>query len=157
MGQTVKPAPKPRPPYEPPKNYIEEVAPVPVPPIKTEAPILVEDEPHQDDGGGQLVGIEEEQYHDDQGYGYEEQGYDESMQAYDQGHQQFGDSSQGWGSKAFQCEQCDKSFSSKKSLQNHRNSHRGRTFCEHCNRNFSTVSNLKAHMNMLHQEGFFGS
>ena len=59
----------------------------------------------------------------------------------------------GWNiSKLFSCHECGKSYSNKKALQNHNNSHKGLTFCDICNKNFSTVSNLRAHMNSLHFE-----
>merc|ERR1712032_651054 len=54
--------------------------------------------------------------------------------------------------KGFPCQYCEKSFSSKKSLQNHTTSHMGLTLCVPCNRHFSTASNLKAHVNLMHPE-----
>ena len=59
----------------------------------------------------------------------------------------------GWNiSKQFSCHECGKSYSNKKALQNHTNSHKGLTFCEICSKNFSTVSNFRAHMNSHHFE-----
>ena len=57
----------------------------------------------------------------------------------------------GWHSKLqFACEICFKSFSNKKSLQNHAGIHKGKTTCTVCNTVFSTTSNLNFHMRKIH-------
>ena len=67
----------------------------PLPPIKTETNLLVEEDHSQEEVGGQLVGLEEqEQYQEDQVYEYQ-QDYDASMQGYDMGQQQQADISTG--------------------------------------------------------------
>ena len=60
-----------------------------------------------------------------------------------------------WGSAwppklQFSCDICFKSFSNKKSLQNHAGIHKGKTTCTVCNTVFSTTSNLNFHMRKTH-------
>ena len=56
-----------------------------------------------------------------------------------------------WQSKLqFSCDICLKSFSNKKSLQNHLGIHKGKTTCQICNTVFSTTSNLNFHMRKIH-------
>ena len=52
----------------------------------------------------------------------------------------------------FSCDFCPKTFSNKKSLQNHRGIHKGRTTCSVCQNIFSSVSNLNTHMRSAHGE-----
>jgi hypothetical protein len=55
-----------------------------------------------------------------------------------------------WQSKQFSCDICFKTFSNKKSLQNHAGIHKGKTTCTVCNTVFSTTSNLNFHMRKIH-------
>ena len=56
-----------------------------------------------------------------------------------------------WQNKLqFSCDICFKSFSNKKSLQNHLGIHKGKTTCQICNTVFSTTSNLNFHMRKIH-------
>ena len=56
-----------------------------------------------------------------------------------------------WQNKPqFSCDICLKSFSNKKSLQNHLGIHKGKTTCQICNTVFSTTSNLNFHMRKIH-------
>jgi len=55
-----------------------------------------------------------------------------------------------WENKEFSCDICCKVFTNKKSLQNHRNIHKGRTKCPVCQKVFSTTSNMGLHMRNTH-------
>ena len=55
-----------------------------------------------------------------------------------------------WTNKQFSCDICFKEFTNKKSLQNHRNIHKGRTKCPVCEKVFSTTSNMGLHMRNTH-------
>jgi len=120
-----------------------------VPRIKTEAPVILDDCITEPEVSHEVV--ENSQYQESQDeYGYE-QHYQESSLVY-QEEEEMMNTAQGWNfSKQFSCYECGKSYSNKKALQNHRNSHKGLTFCEVCSKHFSTVSNLRAHMN-IHQK-----
>jgi len=150
--QQIRPSPAPsRPPYEPPQvqqqnDQMVEVAEVVGSNIKTEPQQQVVDLGGDDESGVVEYG-EEEEYQ----YGSQDYHYQEDL------HQGMGDAGAagGWNPptfKGFPCQYCEKSFSSKKSLQNHTTSHMGLTLCVPCNRHFSTASNLKAHVNLMHPE-----
>jgi len=150
----VRPVPKARP-----QN--EEVTSLPA--IKTETPILVEEDPSQDIGGGQLVGLEvQEQYHDDQSYSYEQEEYDTSMQGYDEGHQQQGDISTGDldfdtffnqnvarmdGARGLQCLLCSKISENQCSMKIHFEVHHYHLEykCPGCPMNYRTKNSLCVH------------
>jgi len=148
--QQIRPSPvPPRPPYEPPpaqQSGQMEVAEVVGSNIKTEPQQQVVDLGGEDESGVVEYG-EEEEYQ----YGGQDYHYQEDL------HQGMGEAGAagGWNPptfKGFPCQYCEKSFSSKKSLQNHTTSHMGLTLCVPCNRHFSTASNLKAHVNLMHPE-----
>ncbi|XP_037078442.1 oocyte zinc finger protein XlCOF15-like [Pollicipes pollicipes] len=54
------------------------------------------------------------------------------------------------GDQPWSCDQCDKSFSLRKSLIRHRAVHRGETWCTLCQKVFSTKFNLQAHERFVH-------
>jgi len=117
--------------------------------IKTEPhqPIVLDIGEEEEEGGVVEYGEEEEYQYGGQDYHYQE----DMAQGVMDGGTAGGWNPQWWKQK-FSCDTCEKSFSSKKSLQNHTTIHKGLTLCEPCNRTFSTTSNLKAHMNLMHPD-----
>jgi len=122
--------------------------------IKTEEPAVLEDERQTQ------IAVDNNQYQaDNEGY---EDYYDEQVEdGYGQHHQVQGPRSMtggcetSWGnewtsSKVFTCDICFKTFSNKKSFQNHGDSHTGKTTCQICNKVLSTTTNLYQHMRNTH-------
>jgi len=136
----------------------------PVAQIKTEAPALVEIE---EDDPTQMVLSSEYQtatsWYEDCEENYEEQ-FDENLA---QVQVQVGETTRdinrstwdnGWNSnQVYSCEICFKTFSNKKSLQNHAGSHTGKTTCTVCQKIFSTTTNLNQHMRNAHPSHNYSS
>jgi len=60
---------------------------------------------------------------------------------------------QGWNlTETFSCHICEKSYSNKKSLQNHMTTHKGMTYCSICDKTLSSPTYLRAHMAQLHNQ-----
>ena len=55
------------------------------------------------------------------------------------------------GAAGFCCEVCGKQFKSRRSLNNHRQVHEGRTVCPICSVVYSTAHNLRAHLFAQHR------
>jgi len=156
-----RPPPPPRPSYEPPQQpqqpqqqsnsmEVSEVSNN----IKTEPhqPIVL-DLAEEDPGAVEEYGDEEEYQYGGQDYHYQE----EMGQALVEGGAADAELpcnvwvSGDWHNKLkFSCDICLKSFSNKKSLQNHAGIHKGKTTCTVCNTVFSTTSNLNFHMRKIH-------
>jgi len=164
-----RPAPQPEPP-RPPKQQQMRPAPAPArstyetPEVQQQSTHMevtevvgnnIKTEPQQqvvDLGGEEESGVveygEEEEYQ----YGGQDYAYQDDM------HHGLGEAgaagntwSPSWQSKLqFSCDICLKSFSNKKSLQNHLGIHKGKTTCQICNTVFSTTSNLNFHMRKIH-------
>eukprot|EP00092_Neocalanus_flemingeri_P052703 GFUD01061691.1.p1 GENE.GFUD01061691.1~~GFUD01061691.1.p1 ORF type:complete len:249 (-),score=57.73 GFUD01061691.1:55-801(-) len=122
--------------------------------IKTEGPPLVDCE---EEDTTQLVLSNEYQTetsgYEDYGQNYEEQ-FDEGLGQL-QGQMGKDASRPTWNNdwssnQVFSCDICFKTFSNKKSLQNHAGSHTGKTTCAVCQKVFSTTTNLNQHMRNAH-------
>jgi len=87
--------------------------------------------------------------HDAIGY---QQSYQEQMRQIKQ-ISRLSDTSHGWNQpEAFNCHICEKSYSNKKSLQNHMTTHKGMTYCSICDKTLSSPTYLRAHMAQMHQQ-----
>jgi len=80
----------------------------------------------------------------------EEQNEDFSQIEGEAYYAQLGGDLNGGERQVYQCEECLKWFSSRKSLSNHKPIHQGRTKCEHCETSFSTLGSLRRHVKSHH-------
>jgi len=123
--------------------------------IKTESPALVEIE-EEEDTSHEIV-MSNEYHTDASGYEDYEQNY-EDQQIEETFGQELGavvrdinrPIGNNWNEKPFSCDVCFKTFSNKRSLQNHAGSHTGKTTCSVCQKIFSTSTNLHQHMRNAH-------
>jgi len=122
--------------------------------IKTETPASVEFEEETISNNMEIVNEYQTNNsgYEDYGQSYEvEESYEEDFEQ-DQGQLDINRSTwdNTWSSKQFSCDVCFKTFSNKKSLQNHAGSHTGKTTCSVCQKIFSTSTNLNQHMRNAH-------
>jgi len=57
--------------------------------------------------------------------------------------------------RAYQCKECLKWYSTKRTLREHTPSHHGKTKCQFCNKIFSTVSCRNKHVKKVHSEQYY--
>jgi len=57
--------------------------------------------------------------------------------------------------RAYQCKECLKWYSSKRTLREHTPSHQGKTKCQFCEKIFSTVSSRQKHIKNLHSDQYY--
>jgi len=130
--------------------------------IKTEEPVVVDCDPDEDISAVSMLDTNDYQDHTsgyDYDHAYEHQAYDD-----DQGQSpnfvQDAESLQNYSWKSgytekrnVTCDICFKTFSSKKSLNNHHGIHKGLTTCSVCQKVFATTSSLNLHIKNAHMTG----
>ena len=63
--------------------------------------------------------------------------------------------SAGGHARAYQCKECLKWYSTKRTLREHTPSHQGKTKCQFCEKIFSTVSSRQKHIKNLHSDQYY--
>jgi len=61
----------------------------------------------------------------------------------------------GGHARAYQCKECLKWYSTKRTLREHTPSHQGKTKCQFCEKIFSTVSSRQKHIKNLHSDQYY--